>query len=95
MANLVQTERNTKQKTNFFVCIPEVPPKLDEVKFQTERNTKQKTNFFVCIPEGEVLISKRKLPLSRRERDKFVLSPRERGSDFKKETAPLPEGEDG
>ena len=64
MANLVQTERNTKQKTKFFVCIPEVPPKLDEVKFQTERNTKQKTKFFVCIPEGEVLISKRKQPLS-------------------------------
>ena len=33
--------------------------------------------------------------LSQRERDMFALFPRGRGIDFKKETAPLPEGEAG
>ena len=33
--------------------------------------------------------------LSQRERDKFAVFSRGRGIDFKKETAPLPEGEAG
>ena len=47
-AKLVQTERNAKQKTKFFVCITEVQPHLAIYgKMQTERNAKQKTKFFV------------------------------------------------
>ena len=52
-AKIVQTEWNAKQKTKFFVFIPEVPPIFDFMsKFvQTEWNAKQKTNFFAFIPE--------------------------------------------
>ena len=47
VAKLVQTERNTKRKKNFFrFCIAEVPPNLPLEKLvQTERNTKRKRIF--------------------------------------------------